>query len=132
MKIDIDKCTGCGICEDVCPLGVITVEDKRAEIGAGCVECNTCLKVCPQAAPIPETVEDQPKCVACPITCRIPEGSSGACGRYLNTGGRILRKDRVHSYAEVQDMVQTGDGSLIGPPLLTGIGSGTTYPDFIP
>lgn len=132
MKIDIDKCKGCGICEDLCPLGIITIKDKKAEIASGCVECNTCLKVCPQAAPIPEVSQEHPKCVACPIACRIPEGSSGACQRYYNSGGTIQRKTRVHSYAEVREMVEAGDGYLIGSPLLTGIGAGTTYPDFIP
>ena len=132
MKIDREKCTGCGFCEDICPLGVITMEDKKAKIGEGCVECQTCLKVCPQAAPLSEADEQKPMCVACPITCRIPEGSFGACQRYFNNEGTIRRKGRVHSYAEVQEMVEAADENLIGRPLLTGIGSGTTYPDFIP
>jgi len=132
MKIDWDKCTGCGICEDVCPLGVIMMEDQKAKIGEGCVECQTCLKVCPQAAPSPEISEEKPMCVACPVTCKIPEGSLGACQRYFNSKGSIRRKGRVHSYAEVQEMVEAADEPLIGRPLLTGIGSGTTYPDFIP
>ncbi len=73
-----------------------------------------------------------PVCIACPIGCRIPESSFGACMRYYNKAGLIARKGRVHSYEEVADMVESADSSLIGRPLLTGIGAGTTYPDFRP
>ncbi len=47
MRIDIDKCKGCGLCEEVCPLGVAKVEKKKAKIEDGCVDCKSCLKVCP-------------------------------------------------------------------------------------
>ena len=132
MKIDQDKCKGCGFCEEVCPLGVISLAEKKAEIGEGCVECQTCLKVCPQAAVIPEEPDEKPACQACPVACRIPEGAFGACMRYFNNRGTIDRRARVHSYEEVQKMVEAADERLTGKPLLTGIGAGTTYPDFRP
>ncbi len=133
MKTDLDKCKGCGLCEEVCPLGIITIKDRKARIGAGCVECKTCLKVCPEGALIPEAPADQPMCTSCPIMCRIPEGAHGACMRYFNEKGEIVRKGRVHTYEEVVDLVGEGTGAgPIGKPLITGIGSGTTYPDFRP
>ncbi|HVN22826.1 MAG TPA: 4Fe-4S binding protein [Syntrophorhabdales bacterium] len=132
MKIDLDKCKGCGICEEVCPLEVITTQEKKARISDGCVECKTCMRVCPEDAVQPETGDDKPVCVACPITCRIPEGTYGACRRYFNRAGVIERKGRVHTYEEVQSLVEAADERLLARPLLTGIGSGTTYPDFRP
>ena len=132
MKADLAKCKGCGICAEVCPPGIIKVEGKKIHIAEGCVECKSCLKVCPQGVFTPEAPGKAPACSACPIGCRIPEGFYGACMRYYNEGGAISRKGRVHSYEEVADIVEAADASALGPPLLTGIGSGTTYPDFRP
>ena len=132
MKIDLIKCKGCGICGEVCPLGILSVEGKKVRMGEGCVECRTCMKVCPKDVFTPDAHDATPVCTACPIACRIPEGCLGACMRYCNEAGAISRKARVHSYEEVADMVESADASLIGRPLLTGIGSGTTYPDFRP
>ncbi len=132
MKIDLAKCTGCGICGEVCPLGILTVEEKKVRMGEGCVECKTCMKVCPKEVFTPESRDGSPVCIACPIGCRIPEGGFGACMRYYNEAGVIGRKARVHSFEEVADLVESADASLIERPLLTGIGAGTTYPDFKP
>jgi NAD-dependent dihydropyrimidine dehydrogenase PreA subunit len=132
MKVDLARCKGCGICAEVCPRGIIGIEKKKVRIGEGCVECRTCMKVCPQAVFSPEPPGKAPSCTACPIACRIPEGFFGACMRYYNDGGTISRKARVHTYEEVADMVESAGSSLIERPLLTGIGSGTTYPDFKP
>ncbi|MCX5812366.1 MAG: 4Fe-4S binding protein [Proteobacteria bacterium] len=132
MKIDLDKCKGCGICEEVCPLGIITIEGRKVHIGNDCVECKTCMKVCPQNVLSPEMADDKPVCSACPIMCRIPEGAFGACMRYFNEKGAIIRKGRVHTYEEVELLVGSTDDLIINKPLITGIGSGTTYPDFRP
>ena len=132
MNVAIDKCKGCGLCQEICPLGIITVEGRKVKINEGCVECKTCMKVCPEGVLSPQTVEDHPVCMACPVMCRIPEGGYGACRRYFNAKGVVERKGRVHTYEEVADIVGAGDKRLIEKPLLVGIGAGTTYPDFIP
>jgi hypothetical protein len=38
---------------------------------------------------------DKIRCDACPVLCYIAPGQTGACDRYANVGGRILRSDPV-------------------------------------
>ena len=81
-------------------------------------------------------------CNACPVLCRIREGRSGACDRYGNVEGILTRLDPfivTQKVAEKDgDLVsfegREWDGSLVqgAPTFVTGIGSGTTYPDYKP
>lgn len=51
--VDTDKCIGCGICEDVCPSGSITLNGKprRARVDTStCIACGTCIASCPADA----------------------------------------------------------------------------------
>lgn len=51
-KIDAEKCTRCGICVEVCPVGCITRPEKTAlpTLGANCTGCWTCYNRCPDGA----------------------------------------------------------------------------------
>lgn len=50
VKIDESKCTGCGLCVDVCPVKAITV-DGVAKIDEGlCAGCCVCMDECPNDA----------------------------------------------------------------------------------
>src|SRR4051812_38260382 len=82
-------------------------------------------------------------CDACPVLCRIRPGRTGACDRYGNVDGRLVRLDPVviarRAAAQGGDMVPflgdaPWDGSLLrdGEAFVTGIGAGTTYPDYKP
>jgi len=49
-KVDEEKCTGCGLCEEVCPAGAISVDDV-AQVDAGkCNDCGACVEECPNEA----------------------------------------------------------------------------------
>jgi hypothetical protein len=63
--------------------------------------------------------------------CSIPEGGLGACHRYTAKDGKITRKARLVTVDEVRQYL-TGPNQGGPEPLITGIGSGTTYPDFRP
>jgi hypothetical protein len=84
------------------------------------------------------------RCDACPVLCRIRDGKTGACDRYANLGGNLVRTDPIVVAQKVVDAAgemvpfakasENWDGSLISqaPTFLTGIGSTTTYPDYKP
>ncbi|MFQ5957990.1 MAG: 6-hydroxynicotinate reductase, partial [Alphaproteobacteria bacterium] len=81
-------------------------------------------------------------CDACPVLCRIRPGRTGACDRYGNVAGALARTDPVVLAQKTVDekgemvpfLARDWDGGLIpgAPTFVTGIGSGTTYPDYKP
>jgi hypothetical protein len=81
-------------------------------------------------------------CDACPVLCRIRPGKTGACDRYGNVEGALVRMDPfvITQRAIEQDgklvpfMGQDWDGSPLSgaTTFVTGIGAGTTYPDYKP
>lgn len=57
IEIDLEKCTGCGACEPVCPFGAIEVIDDKAQVGEGCNLCGACVDACDFDAITIEEVE---------------------------------------------------------------------------
>lgn len=49
-KVDVEKCTGCGNCSEVCPVEAIAVNDKAKIDADTCVDCGTCVDECPVQA----------------------------------------------------------------------------------
>jgi len=49
-KIDPERCTGCGICVEVCPQEAIKVYDIAEVDGEKCTDCGTCVEECPNEA----------------------------------------------------------------------------------
>ncbi|XAH24010.1 6-hydroxynicotinate reductase [Xylophilus sp. GW821-FHT01B05] len=110
----------------------------------------------PQAAPEPvasgaRTASAKVECNACPVLCQISEGRTGACDRYANQAGALVRVDPV---VLLRRTLEVGDAELVpfagradgdaapaewsgdllhaDEVFVTGVGSSTTYPDYKP
>lgn len=86
---------------------------------------------------------DKIRCDACPVMCYIRPGATGACDRYANRDGELIRVDphvlleRTLSHGgKIVPFQRVGDwdGKIVGQDkvFVTAIGAGTTYPDYKP
>jgi electron transfer flavoprotein alpha subunit len=57
LIIDCELCTACGICENSCAFGAITVQDDCAVVNEACTLCGACVENCPVEALRIETAE---------------------------------------------------------------------------
>ena len=131
MRVNFETCTGCGSCMRDCPVSAVKVKKKRAIINTEkCTSCKACLRSCTEGAMIFE--EGRPtnalECDACPICCWIQPGALGACHRYTQKNGRLERTTSLHTFEDVRAIVGAEPRAEIREPILTAIGSGTTYP----
>lgn len=46
LQVSEKLCIGCGICEESCPFGAISVEDGLAIVGESCTLCGACVESC--------------------------------------------------------------------------------------
>ena len=78
LMLTPEKCTGCGICLDVCPHSVLGLENKKATIldRDRCMECGACSMNCPFGA---LTVDKGVGCAAALINSMIT-GGEPTCG----------------------------------------------------
>ncbi len=88
--------------------------------------------------------DDKIRCDACPVLCYIRPGMTGACDRYANRNGELVRVD-PHILLE-RTLLEGGEvvpfmsqarewsGDIVNAPspIVTAIGAGTTYPDYKP
>jgi len=97
--------------------------------------------------PAPKKRREQPakiRCDACPVLCFIAEGRPGACDRYANHGGDLVRLDPLTIVERNQsnggklvpflegDADWDGDLLQASKQFVTAVGAGTTYPDYKP
>jgi len=86
LSLTDSECSGCGKCLDVCPHGVLKIENGKAAITDKnlCMECGACAMNCPSSA---ISVDAGTGCAAAVIlgwlTGKEPAcgcGTSGCCG----------------------------------------------------
>ena len=88
--------------------------------------------------------DDKIRCDACPVLCYIRRGMTGACDRYANRDGKLVRVDphvllerTVRGGGEVvpfMNQAREWSGDIVNAPapVVTAVGAGTTYPDYKP
>jgi hypothetical protein len=96
-----------------------------------------------ELAPTPES-DGIVRCDACPVLCRIRPGKLGACDRYGNVDGKLVRTDPLvlldrsvesgRGAVRFMEGARDWSGELVRQPdaFVTGIGATTTYPDYKP
>jgi len=92
-----------------------------------------------------DSVDGKVRCDACPVLCYIAEGKSGACDRYANDRGTLVRVDpftiiektrsaggKIVPFLARDSDVWSGDIVEADRTFITAVGAGTTYPDYKP
>src|SRR5438105_3749224 len=134
-----------------------TMTDHTKTDGLPSMDASLVPQVLERSRPRNERMaSDKIECNACPVLCQISEGKSGACDRYANHQGTLIRVDPV---LLLKRTLQASDAVLVPfvdrpapeaadtPPVapdwsgdllhsdevfVTGVGSSTTYPDYKP
>lgn len=50
VEIFEEKCIGCGLCVQDCPMKNLSVADGKAKVRGNCMECGHCFAICPSGA----------------------------------------------------------------------------------
>jgi len=111
IRIDEEKCDGCGLCVDACHEGAIHIEDGKARLVSDiyCDGLGDCLSECPQAAITIEEREAElfnEEAVKNRMDKTKPKPSMGGCP------GSALRNFTDKSRAERMVVAPAGDSCL--------------------
>lgn len=78
LKLNPVRCTGCGICLEVCPHAVLQNDNGKVSIRSrdACMECGACSRNCPTGA---VSVESGVGCAAAVINSMLGRRDSACC-----------------------------------------------------
>jgi Dissimilatory sulfite reductase (desulfoviridin), alpha and beta subunits len=56
VDINLERCNGCVLCMKACPMKAIRImKDEKAHILGTCIDCGSCISICPKNAIEPKT-----------------------------------------------------------------------------
>jgi Fe-S-cluster-containing hydrogenase component 2 len=59
ININLERCSGCGACVEICPTGAVYLVDGKAALDQGlCCDCQDCISACPTEAITLDTQTD--------------------------------------------------------------------------
>lgn len=96
-------CTGCGLCEKVCPAKAVLLQDKTAAVAKDrCLSCGHCAAVCPAGAVSSDTAGNK--------TFRVEELAGSAVEQLLQ-GKRSVRefRDEPIPRAVLEELIRYGE-----------------------
>jgi hypothetical protein len=130
IRVEESKCIGCKQCEAACPMRAIAVIAKKARLVGDCVGCGACSKICEHGAlVVGQAAAGAVLCTKCGVGCEIPDGIAGACKRFTNMGGELVRNRPL----QIPRPVPTAKSeTAVSKPLITAVGAGAAYPDYHP
>jgi ferredoxin len=78
LKLEQEKCAGCGECLSVCPHAVLSLTNGKIEIADrdACMECGACARNCPAEA---LSVQSGVGCATAVINSKLKRKSSCSC-----------------------------------------------------
>jgi MinD superfamily P-loop ATPase len=128
-RIDIEKCIGCGLCQDICRFGAVVGPSWNAEMTLdplSCEGCGVCFFACPEEAVIMEEVvsgywfiSDTPYGSMVHAELEAGEGNSGKLVTLVRNEARKIAEDQGAS------LIITDGPPGIGCPVIASLSGAT-------
>jgi len=118
MWVDATRCTGCGACVKVCPVGAIALMDGKARVDEElCTGCGACVGVCPEDAIQPVIHGELIPAPARPVPTAYQPGSlAGPAGAAIVATGVGLLAKAARALAQAVGRWLTGPAAVTRPP----------------